>query len=95
MPENQPARYDVRVRSFEYLKEQGMYTFKVDDMTCSGCAASVRKSVSRLPGVTAVTADPETKDVVVEASADVTREAVIAAINTAGYREITLVEATS
>jgi copper chaperone len=72
-----------------------MYTFKVDDMTCGGCAASVRKSVSRVPGVTAVTANPETKDVVVEASADVTRDAVIGAINLAGYREITVVEATS
>ena len=70
-----------------------MYTFKVDDMTCGGCAASVKKSVSRVPGVTSVTADPATKDVVVEAAADVTREAVIAAINTAGYREITVVEA--
>lgn len=72
-----------------------MYTFKVGDMTCGGCAASVRKAVSRVPGVSAVNADPETKDVVVETSADVTREALIAAINAAGYHEITVVEPAS
>lgn len=70
-----------------------MYTFKVQDMTCGGCAASVRKAVSRVPGVSAVTADPQSKDVVVEAAPEVSREAVIAAINTAGYREISVVEA--
>jgi copper chaperone len=72
-----------------------MYTFKVEDMTCGGCAASVRKAVSRVAGVSAVTADPQTKDVVVEATPEVTRDAVIAAINTAGYREITVVESTT
>lgn len=70
-----------------------MYAFKVEDMTCGGCAASVRKLVSRLPGVSTVNTNPETRDVVVEAAPEVTREAVIAAINTAGYREIIVVEA--
>ncbi|GAB4430256.1 MAG: heavy-metal-associated domain-containing protein [Chloroflexi bacterium OHK40] len=69
-----------------------MYVFKVEDMTCGGCAASVRKAVSSIAGVSAVTADPQTKDVVVEAAPEVTREAVIAAINTAGYRQISVVE---
>ncbi len=68
-----------------------MYTFKVQDMTCGGCAASVRKAVSGVAGVSSVSADPATKDVVVEAAPMVTREAVIAAINGAGYREITVV----
>jgi copper chaperone len=72
-----------------------MYSFKVQDMTCGGCAASVRKAVSSVAGVSAVTADPQTKDVVVEAGPEVTREVVIAAINTAGYREISVVEAVS
>ena len=70
-----------------------MYSFKVQDMTCGGCAASVRKAVSAVAGVSAVTADPQSKDVVVEAAPEVTREAVVAAINSAGYREITVVEA--
>ena len=69
-----------------------MYTFNVQDMSCGGCAASIRTAVARVPGVSAVEANPETKDVVVDASAEVTREALIAAINAAGYREITVVE---
>ncbi len=72
-----------------------MYSFKVQDMTCGGCAASVRKAVSQVPGVRGVTADPQTKDVVVEAAPEVTSQALIAAINTAGYREVSLVEAAS
>lgn len=72
-----------------------MYTFKVQDMTCGGCAASVRKAVAQVPGVSTVTADPQSKDVVVEAAPQVSREAVIAAINTAGYRQITVVEPAS
>ncbi len=70
-----------------------MYTFKVQDMTCGGCAASIRKAVSNVTGVTTVTADPQTKDVVVEAHADVSRDTVVAAINAAGFSEITIVEA--
>ena len=69
-----------------------MYSFKVEDMTCGGCAASVRKAVSSVAGVNAVTADPQSKDVVVEAAPEVSREQVVAAINAAGYREITVVE---
>jgi copper chaperone CopZ len=66
-----------------------MYQFKVTDMTCGGCAASVRNAVLRVPGVRSIQADPASKDVVVDASADVTREAIVAAINEAGYTEIT------
>ena len=66
-----------------------MYQFKVTDMTCGGCAASVRQSVLRVPGVRSIQADPASKDVVVDASADVSREAIVAAITEAGYTEIT------
>ncbi len=68
-----------------------MYTLNVNDMTCGGCAASIRKAVSSVPGVSAVSADPETKRVVVEAAAEVSSDAVIAAISAAGYREISVV----
>ena len=68
-----------------------MYQFKVTDMTCGGCAASVRNAVLRVPGVRSIQADPASKDVVVDAPADVTREAIVAAINKAGYTEITVV----
>ncbi len=31
-----------------------MYQFKVEDMTCGGCAASVRNAVLSLPGVRSI-----------------------------------------
>lgn len=72
-----------------------MYVFNVQDMTCGGCAASVRKAVSGVPGVNSINANPVTKEVIVEAAAEVSREAIITAINTAGYRKITVVETAS
>ena len=68
------------------------YTFKVQDMTCGGCAASIKRAVSRVPGVSTVEATPSSKDVVVDA-ADVSREAIVLAIQAAGYTEITAVDA--
>ncbi|MEO7910131.1 MAG: heavy metal-associated domain-containing protein [Roseiflexaceae bacterium] len=69
------------------------YTFNVADMTCGGCAASIKQAVSRVPGVSDVEANPSSKDVVVNASADVSRETIVAAINGAGYTDITVVDA--
>ena len=69
------------------------YTFKVEDMTCGGCAASIKQAVSRVPGVSGVDANPSSKDVVVNMSADVSRETIVAAINGAGYTDITVVDA--
>lgn len=69
------------------------YTFKVEDMTCGGCAASIKQAVSRVPGVSGVDANPSSKDVVVNVSADVSRETIVAAITGAGYTEITVVDA--
>ena len=69
------------------------YTFKVADMTCGGCAASIKQAVSRVPGVSGVDANPSSKDVVVNVSADVSRETIVAAINGAGYTDITVVDA--
>jgi len=69
------------------------YAFKVEDMTCGGCAASIKRAVSRVAGVSNVEANPSSKDVVVDTSADVSREAIVAAIQGAGYTEITAVEA--
>lgn len=69
------------------------YAFKVEDMTCSGCAASIKRAVSRVAGISSVEANPASKDVVVDTSADVSRETIIAAIEAAGYRQITVAEA--
>jgi copper chaperone CopZ len=64
------------------------YTLKVEDMTCGGCAASIKRAVARVPGVNTVEADPSSKDVVVEVSGEVDRETIVAAINAAGYTEV-------
>lgn len=69
------------------------YTFKVTDMTCGGCAASITRAVTRVPGVSAVDANPSSKDVVVAVTPDVSRETIIAAITAAGYTQIATVEA--
>ena len=69
------------------------YTFKVEDMTCGGCAASIKRAVSRVPGVSSIEANPSTKDVVVDTSAEVSREAIVAAIEAAGYSQITAADA--
>ena len=65
-----------------------MYRFRVEDMSCGGCAASIRQAVLRVPGVHAADADPRSKEVVVEAPVGVSREAIVAAITGAGYTEI-------
>ena len=70
-----------------------MYRFKVEDMSCGGCAASIRNAVLRVPGVRAIDADPASKAVVVDAPSDVAREAIVDAINKAGYTEITILDA--
>jgi copper chaperone len=62
-----------------------LYTFKVEDMTCGGCAASVRASVAQVPGVQSIQTDPRSRQVVVESDAAVTAEVIAAAITKAGY----------
>ena len=46
-----------------------------------------------MPGVSGADANPSSKDVVVNVSADVSRETIVAAINCAGYTDITVVDA--
>jgi copper chaperone CopZ len=62
--------------------------FTVLDMTCAGCAASVRKAVARVPGVKAVDTDVARNRVRVAVAEDVSSEAIVAAINNAGYYEV-------
>jgi copper ion binding protein len=57
---------------------------RVPGMTCSHCEHAVKTEVGKVAGVTAVDVDLETKDVVVHGSS-VDREAVVAAIDEAGY----------
>lgn len=59
--------------------------FTVEGMTCGHCEASVKEEVSEVAGVTAVDVDRESKLVTVTAEDGVDLEAIIAAIDEAGY----------
>jgi copper ion binding protein len=59
-------------------------TFRVDGMSCDHCKAAVTAEVGKVAGVDAVDVDLETKLVRV-AGADVDRDAVVEAIDEAGY----------
>jgi copper chaperone CopZ len=63
--------------------------FTVLDMTCGGCATSVRKAISRVPGVTAVDTAVTRNTVRVDAAENVSTDTLIDAINKAGYYEVT------
>jgi copper chaperone CopZ len=63
--------------------------FTVLDMTCQGCAATVRHVVERIPGVESVDIDLPTHKVRVNAASAVPSETIVTALNKAGYDEIT------
>ena len=60
-----------------------MPLFKVDDMSCSHCVATIEKTVSALDPGAVVTSDLQTKIVDVTSSAD--PAAIQAALGDAGY----------
>ena len=61
----------------------GSLTLAVSGMTCGGCVNSVRRALSRVPGVTGTTVDLESGRAVVEGTAS--PQALLAAIEAAGY----------
>ena len=63
-----------------------MYELRVDGMTCTGCANSVKKAVQRVDGNAEVEVDLISKTVSVTSSA--TLDAVKTAIDDAGYTVI-------
>ncbi len=62
--------------------------FSVPEVSCQHCVNAITGEVTQLPGVQNVTVDLGTKRVRVEADERVSPEAVIAAINEAGYDEV-------
>lgn len=56
---------------------------RVEDMSCSGCESAVESAIGSLSGVSAVRADHDSGTVVVDGDPD--RNAVVAAIEDAGY----------
>jgi copper chaperone len=65
----------------------------VPEMSCQHCVNSITGEVSQLQGVRNVAIDLGTKHVRVEADESVTSQAVVAAVNEAGYDEVTLLSA--
>jgi copper chaperone len=60
-----------------------MFEFQVEGMRCGGCAASVKKAVQAVDPAATVSVDVASRRVQVESEAD--KEALAAAIRTAGY----------
>ena len=63
--------------------------FQVPGVSCQHCVNAITKEVSALPGVQRVQVALDTKTVTVEHADQVATEAIIAAINEAGYDEVT------
>jgi copper chaperone len=59
-------------------------TLSVPGMTCGHCEAAVKQEVGAVAGVTGVAVDLDSKDVVVTGSG-LDRDAIVAAIDEAGY----------
>ncbi len=62
----------------------------VPEMSCQHCVNSITGEVSQLQGVRNVAIDLGTKLVRVDADENVTLQAVVAAVNEAGYDEVTV-----
>ncbi len=65
--------------------------FSVPEVSCQHCVNAITGEVSRLPGVQNVKVDLGSKRVQVEGDERVTTENVVAAINEAGYDDVTVV----
>jgi copper chaperone len=65
--------------------------FRVPGVSCQHCVSSVTQEVTALDGVQKVEVDLATKLVTVEHAEQVTTEQIVAAINEAGYDEVTAV----
>ena len=62
--------------------------YTVRGMTCGHCASAVTEEVARIPGVTDVDVDVAGGRVTVRSSGPVSREAVAAAVDEAGYEVV-------
>jgi copper chaperone len=62
----------------------------VPEISCQHCVNSITGEVSQLQGVRNVAVDLGTKHVRVDADESVTPEAVVEAVNEAGYDEVTV-----
>ena len=61
------------------------HSYQVVGMTCGHCVAAVEREVGAIDGVTGVTVDLPTGDVVVTSTRPITDDEMVAAIDEAGY----------
>ncbi|WP_426707234.1 heavy-metal-associated domain-containing protein [Corynebacterium auriscanis] len=59
--------------------------FKVEGMSCGHCEAAVREEVSKIAGVTTISVSAQEGSLRVDEDGTVTPDAVIAAVDEAGY----------
>jgi copper chaperone len=73
------------------MKETNMTTerFQVPGVSCQHCVTAITKEVSALPGVQHVQVALDNKTVTVEHGEQVSPDQIVAAINEAGYDEVT------
>lgn len=64
--------------------------FTVPEISCQHCVNAITKEVSSLQGVQNVKVDLGTKRVSVQTDDQVSTEAIVGAINEAGYDEVTI-----
>lgn len=63
-----------------------MTEFQVTGMTCGHCEAAVRQEVSKVPGIDTVEVDAASGSLRVSSAAPVDADAVLAAVDEAGYQ---------
>ncbi|QMU96963.1 heavy-metal-associated domain-containing protein [Microbacterium esteraromaticum] len=62
--------------------------FQVTGMTCGHCEMSVREEVEKIAGVDSIDVSAQTGRLVVTSAAPIDVDAVIAAVDEAGYRAV-------
>ena len=61
---------------------------RIEGMGCDGCVTAVHNALSRLPGVLEVTVALDQGTATVEAEAPADRQAMVAAVDHAGYEAV-------
>lgn len=60
-------------------------TFTAPEIVCGGCAASIKKALGNIEGISAVDVDIDSKTVAVAHGESVSRETIIDALDRAGF----------
>ena len=63
-------------------------TFSVPGMTCGHCEQAVSTELSKITGVTSVTVDLDTKQVVLNSESPVDWKAIVDAVDEAGFEAV-------